>query len=131
MSKMIQIQTKEQKAERNERLLADIIDYLTAQDVFDDVAIYTNGHKYSDKKSEEAVERKTEKGSKYYDHGEWDVTSQIEYCNPDILTMTFEGDLYDALNYDFKAEEGLNRILDGYGLYYEQGYQWSLAVYEK
>lgn len=45
--------------------------------------------------------------------------------------MTFEGPLYDVLNYgDGTTENELRTFFEDYGLYYELGYAWSLATYE-
>lgn len=57
-----------------------------------------------------------------------------EYAG-DILTMTFEGPLYEALNYGdygnnpWKTEEELSAIFRKYGLYYELGECWSLSAF--
>lgn len=120
---------------QNQKLMEDIIDYLEPHELFEDVNIYTNDHKYSSDKPRIAdssvTELTTSKGNKYYDYGKWNVTSQVEYNNPDSVTMTFEGDLYDALNYDDKGivMTKLEQIGKKYGVYPELGHQWSLAFY--
>lgn len=117
---------------RNRQLMEEIIRYLCNHDLFEDVFLYTNGHKYSSNPSANATECSTY-GHKYYDYGDWDVTQQIEYNNPNTLTMTFEGPLYDVYNgytsYPH-AENDIQKIAEKYGLYGEQGYAWSLAFYE-
>ena len=45
-----------------------------------------------------------------------------------ILSMSFEGSLYEEINYGNGAK-WLNNILDKYGLYYELGNSWNLTVY--
>lgn len=45
-----------------------------------------------------------------------------------ILSMSFEGPLYEEINYGNGAK-WLNNILDKYGLYYELGNSWNLTVY--
>lgn len=48
-----------------------------------------------------------------------------------ILSMSFEGPLYDVLNYceDLKTEEAFTKLLRQHGLYYELGNAWNLSVY--
>ena len=58
-----------------------------------------------------------------------DINPPIEYTG-DTLCMTFEGGLYDEINYgNGKIEDQINNFFSHYGLYPEQGYAWSLAVY--
>ena len=119
--------TKTQK--RNINMMEDIIKYCCQHELFIDIVFYVNGHKYSSEKQPDAAAIKI--GSdEYYDCGEADVTTIVQYNNPDTLTMTFEGPLYDDINYgDGSAEEAIRKIADKYGLYPEQGYAWSLAMY--
>lgn len=118
---------------RNMKLMEDIISYLQKQGMFDAVYLYVNGHRYSkEKKSNTDIEKATKYGT-YYDNGEYDVTEYIKYNNPEILTMAFEGSLYEEYNGNYgsyKAENDIRKICEKYGLYPEQGYAWSLAVYE-
>lgn len=117
---------------RNKRLMEEIIRYLCKHGMFIDTCFYTNGRKYSPDQGKSGVECSTY-GHKYYDHGDWDVTQQIEYNNPNTVTMTFEGPLYMAYNGYVSyppAEEDIQKIAEKYGLYPEQGYAWSLAFYE-
>ena len=123
MSKVMNVKEKQM-------LLEEVIDYLSEHELFEDVTIYTNGRKYSDSGKKGEI-KKTAKGFTYYDHGEWDVRTTVEYSNPDTLTMVSESILYDLLNYDEEGttEENLNEIFGKYGLYLEQGYPWSLSTY--
>lgn len=120
---------------QNQKLMEDIIDYLEAHELFEDVNIYTNDHRYSSDKPRIAdssvTELTTSKGNKYYDYGKWNVASQVEYNNPDSVTMTFEGVLYDVINYDDEETvmTKLEQIGKKYGVHPELGYQWSLAFY--
>ena len=123
--------TKKEQA-RNKSLMEDIIKYLYEHDLFEDVCIYTNGHLFSCDKKDGAIPCSIAQYT-YYDHGEWDVQSQIEYNNPNTVTMTFEGPLYEAYNRYIPyahAEDDIQQIADKYGLYAEQDYAWSLAFYE-
>ena len=67
----------------------------------------------------------------------WETTEDVspndyfDYCAYDhILSMGFEGPLYDVLNYTFgKKEEAFRSIFERRGLYYEFGNSWNLSVY--
>ena len=67
----------------------------------------------------------------------WETTEDInphdyfEWAAYDhILSMSFEGPLYDVLNYTFgKNEEVFRSIFERRGLYYEFGNAWNLTVY--
>lgn len=137
--------------ERNIHLMESVIKYCTLRDMFDDICFYANGHKYSsdyhqsaipitipitsddmclvrfDEPSEAPVE------ATYYDCGECDVRQIVKFCNPDTVTMTFEGEFNSAYNGyygDNDTEEDITAIANDYGLYPEQGYSWSLAFYK-
>ena len=119
-----------QAQKRNMCMMEDIIKYCCQHDIFIDITFYVNGHKYSSEKGPTAKAIQTGP-YEYYDYGEADVTTIVEYNNPDTLTMTFEGPLYDDINYgDGSAEEAIRKIADKYGLYPEQGFAWSLAIYK-
>lgn len=121
--------TKEQM-NRNEKLAAEIIDYLCREDVFEETALYLNNKKYSSEKSGSNATATTFEGNSYYVTNDIDVSKQLEYFNSETVTMTFEGELYDALHYDCKAEEDLNKIASKYGLHLDYGHDWNLAFYE-
>ena len=67
-----------------------------------------------------------------------DVAGVDEDCHPGdyfsyynsnhILSMSFEGELYDALNYGNGSKE-LEELFKQYGVYYELGNAWNLSVY--
>lgn len=53
----------------------------------------------------------------------------FEYYNDNhILSMSFEGNLYDCLNYG-SGSNALEKLFEDYGLYYELGNAWNLTVY--
>lgn len=54
----------------------------------------------------------------------------FEYANYyHILSMSFEGPLYDSLNYTGYKEEGLQKIFEKHGVYWELGNAWNLSAY--
>lgn len=62
-----------------------------------------------------------------------DIEPTFEYHpEPNILSMSFEGPLYDLLNYNCgsETEEKFSKILKKYGLYFELGNAWNLSCYE-
>ena len=68
-----------------------------------------------------------------YFEDEADPNNYFEYVRePNILSMSFEGVLYDVLNgyYGGKKEAEFSKILEKYGLYYEIGNAWNLSIYE-
>lgn len=106
------------KDELNKKVQAlgeDIEEFLRKNDIFDDCAIYYNNKKIT----EEGIFE--DKNPKDY----------FEYANPNTLSMSFEGELYDILNYN--TYPGLNdkfdAIFEKHGFYYELGNAWNLAAY--
>ena len=109
-----------------ERLANEIIAFLEAYDIANDVSIYYNG---------DVVRSRTEyKGNGEYSYT-WVKTKNVdphkyfEYAAYDhILSMSFEGGLYDVLNYDGgRKMDKFMEILEKYGLYYELGNSWNLT----
>ena len=120
----------------NMRALAiELIDYFNEQGYWFDMGIYVDGERWSSnpvKPSVDPEEKKTEKGTVYYVEKDINVEEYLEYCNPNTVTLYFEGPLYHAINYhdinlSFKLDK---KFLNEYGLYFEQGYAWSMAAYE-
>ena len=62
------------------------------------------------------------------------ASDYTEYANDDTITCTFEGAVYEALNYDdhnrWKLREELEDVLSAYGYYFEMGNAWNFSVYE-
>lgn len=108
-----------------ENLKDEIIDLLHENEMWLDVSIYCNGKCWST----------SDKECKHFRYGgepfvyEADPHDYTEYAG-DILTMTFEGPLYDALNYGFRFEDKLLSLFKKYGLYYEMGHAWDLTACE-
>ena len=117
-----------------ERFAMKIIEWLTNLELWYDVAIYVNGKCYSADNfdiTKNPVRLQTPKdGVTYYATDVPDPTVIVEYANPDLITMTFEGPLYQALNYDSDMEQAFMDLFEKHGLYFEYGYAWSLSAYE-
>lgn len=107
-------------AEKIEELANKIRDLLVRKRLWRDTRIYFNGKAY-------------EAGS----NGETRVIEKIdphdyfEYAG-DILSMSFEGPLYDEFNFsnDWKFEGMFTNLLKKYGYYYELGNAWNLTLYK-
>lgn len=115
-----------------ENLAKKIRQYLLDREMWIDTTIYFNGIAFSTGDG---------KGNYFYNDPDHlvvleneDPRDYTEYAG-DILTMTFEGPLYEALNYGdygnnpWKTEEELSAIFRKYGLYYELGECWSLSAF--
>jgi hypothetical protein len=62
---------------------------------------------------------------------EINVKDYLEYGNPDTISMSFEGPLYEVINYTGgRFLDDFNDIIKSYGYYYEQGHAWNLALFE-
>lgn len=115
-----------------DNLAKEIRQYLLDRDMWIDTRIYFGGKAFATDDRE---------GHYYYndpDHlvvlEDEDPHTYTEYAG-DILTMTFEGPLYEVLNYGgygdnpWQVEEELTAIFRKYGLYYELGNAWNLTAY--
>ena len=110
-----------------EQFAYDIMSYLTKYDLDSDVCVYFNNkrirHEYNWREEHPTPKLIVEENMNPFDY--------FEYANHDhILSMSFEGPLYDVLNYDGGAREaGLQEIFEKYGLYWELGNAWNLSAY--
>lgn len=116
-----------------ERCAFEIINFLIRHEMWQDTNIYVNGKRYS-----------CYDGEHYRYDSTWECVFREDDMNPadyveyhsDFLTMTFEGPFYDVINYYLSTKycdkliEEFNDILKKYKKYYEQGYAWSLALYD-
>lgn len=97
----------------------DIWRWLEANSLTEDVFVYANGLK----RSRKGVER--------------GLASHVtQYGNDASVTMTFEGDLYELVNYGTVCgipvpamAEGFEAIFKRHHCYYELGHAWDLTVY--
>ena len=111
-----------------EEMANEIIAFLEKHELASDVSIYFNGKVM--RSHDEWDENDNYKAI-------WTITENVnphdyfEYCAFNhILSMSFEGALYDVLNYTFgKREQQFLAIFEKYGLYYEFGHSWNLSAY--
>ena len=110
-----------------ELFAVDIMCYLTENDLDSDVCIYFNNkrirHEYDWRTLNPKPKFIVEENMNPFDY--------FEYANHQhILSMSFEGPLYDELNYVYgKKTEGLEKIFKKYGCYFELGNAWNLSAY--
>lgn len=108
------------KAQQIEVLAKDVLKWLYEKELWIDVRVYYNGKVVYEKSKEEEANPKD-----YFDY----------VAEPHILSMSFEGALYEVFNGTseraYKLQEEFNEILKGYGLYYELGNAWNLTLYQE
>lgn len=122
--------TKRLTPAKLEKLALELIEYLQQHDLFDMVHIYVNRKCFSDTRYDSMGTRHLSKYGAYYVKDNVNVKEMVEYSNPETITMTFDGILYDVINNGNGGVTGdLNRMFKKYGLYYEQGHPWDFSLY--
>lgn len=118
------------EARRNEKLADEIRAWLLERELWQDVTIYFNGKAFST--SDMLQRRFAYNNPNDLIEYEANPADYVEYNSPDSITMTFEGPLYDLINYRFNSRdyEEFEALFRRYGLYFEQGYAWSLSTAE-
>lgn len=123
--------TKNEFRNKQGKLAKDIIDWLLKKEIFDDTFIYVNGKRYGTCDGEGHYNYGTNSWDDVYVEDNMDPKRYFEYAG-DILSMSFEGPLYDILNYSdewgSKWEEEFSEIFHKHGYYYEIGNAWNLTA---
>ena len=110
-----------------EELVKEIEEYLRKYELLGDVCIYFNNKRHSWEYNYKTEEYKMQE--------KIDISplEYFEYVNPEhILSMSFEGSLYEVLNGysdSYVLEEGFLKLIKKYNLYYELGNAWNLSCY--
>lgn len=115
---------------QREQLATEIFNWLVDNELWVDVCIYFNGKRWSTNNKDCSEFCYNER--KYFED-EANPMDYFEYVRePNILSMSFEGALYNVLNgYSYGNEEvKFRKIFEKYGLYYELGNAWNLSCYE-
>ena len=130
-SPVVPVQEFKTKAEK---CAFEIINFLIRHKLWQDTCIYVNGKRYG-----------CYDGEHYRYDNTWDCVFREDNMNPkdyieyssDFLTMSFEGPFYDIVNYYFPSAKYCDKLMKEfddickrYGKYHEQGYAWSLALYD-
>ena len=110
-----------------EEMANEIIDYLKANGLDDNVCIYFNNKRI---KLSLNWDRENKKLTPYVEIDEdMNPLDYFEYANPKhILSMSFENSLYRLINYGYDTD-AFDAIFKKYGLYYELGNAWNLTAY--
>ena len=118
-----------------EKCARDIIDWLIKHDLWIDTAVYVNGKRYGDYDSIDYNYGNT--CDCVFVEDNMDPRDYFEFAG-DFLSMSFEGPLYEILNYyddfipgyDDKMIEEFNRIIGKYNAHFEMGDAWNLTLYK-
>ena len=118
--------------ERRELLATEIFNWLVDHEMWVDVQIYFNGKCWSTSNKDHTEFCYNER--RYFEY-EAEPKDYFEYVRePNILSMSFEGNLYEVLNAYVrgweKLEEEFRKIFEKYGLYFELGHAWNLTCFE-
>lgn len=116
-----------------EKLARAIIKWCKAHGVWEDNCIYFDGKAWATW-DEWNGESGKEVLKSVFEYENKDPKRYMEYANPDTLTMSFEGGLYDILNAYVsgwaKLEESFLKVFETFECYYELGNAWNLSVCE-
>lgn len=118
--------------EQTEQLATEIFNWLVDKEMWIDVAIYFNGKRWNTHNKDYTEFCYNER--RYFE----DVANPKDYFEyvrePNILSMSFEGSLYEVLNGYVpgwtKLEKEFRNIFEKYGLYFELGNAWNLTCFE-
>lgn len=121
-------------SKQREELATEIFEWLYANKLWTDVCIYFNGKCWSSNAKDNKEFCYNE--HRYFEY-EANPKDYFEYvAEPNILSMSFEGGLYEVINYDYEFKHWaellneFNQIFLKYSLYFELGNAWNLTAYE-
>ena len=114
-----------------EKCAKEIIDYLLSKEMMDDTFIYVNGKRYGTCDGEGHYNYGTSSWDNVYVEDDKVGKDYCEYAG-DIISISSEGSLYDAMNYGFewntKVPDEIYAILKRYGYYLEACTSWFWTV---
>ena len=109
-----------------EQFAVEIMDYLIKHELDTDVCLYYNNKRMSRKRDW----RNLNAPPKLIIEEDMNPLDYFEYANYNhILSMSFEGPLHESLNYTGYAEDGLRKLFEKYGVYWDLGNSWNLSAY--
>lgn len=110
-----------------EQLANEIMQFLDKHEMQDAVCIYFNNKRIRSKSNWDGKNLTYQ----WIKESNIDPHNYFEYAAYDhILSMSFEGDLYDCLNYAFgRREEQFRKLFDKYNLHVELGNAWNLTAF--
>lgn len=114
-------------------LAKDIYECLLKHGAWIDVCIYYDECRMSTSSTIDGRIEFRYNGAPFIEVG-YDPREYFDYvANPHILSMSFEGPFYDAINYGRNQQliEDFENILRDYGVYYKLGDAWNLTLFEE
>lgn len=115
--------------ERCERLAMQIYRWLIDHDMWIDTCIYYNGKRLSTDGMIDGKHVFRYNGEPFVEEG-IDPRDYFDYvANPHILSMSFEGPLFTALNYGGDMIDKFEDMFRENGCYFELGDAWNLTCY--
>ena len=116
-----------------ESLSRDIYKWCKKKHLWGDNCIYFDGKAWAAWDEWHGVKGK-QIDEDLYEYEDKNPKDYFEFANPNTLSMSFEGALYNVLNANVKGcvklETEFIKLFEKYGVFYELGYAWSLSVYE-
>lgn len=114
-----------------EQIAKAIYDWCIENEMWQYVSIYFDGKAWSSYKRW-GDEEGRRIGDRLFEYEDKNPLDYFEYAHPDTLSMSFEGELYDMLNYERFAEEleSFSKLINEFGYYYELGNAWNLSLYK-
>jgi len=107
---------KMEKIKKN-KMVKEIKEFLIKNELHGDVCIYWDNKRWNSCGGEFVLE-KDKKSSNHFD-----------YNDDDGICLSFEGNLYDVLNYN-PNDESFDKLLRKYNCYYELGNSWNCMIVE-
>jgi len=113
----------EAQRRKNKQIADAIKKWMLKHEVGGDTRIYFNNMCYDSVGYGKSLKYRTLHNIKGSDY--------TNYANDDTVTVTFEGEFYDIMNYSFgPLNESFRKLIEKFGYYYELGNAWNLSLYK-
>ena len=109
-----------------------LIDFLSSKELFSNVQIYAGNKRFSSEKlNSDQIQKRTKNNNVYYIDNDINITEYIENADPKTIGLTFEGPLYELINYeDYDFIYTLTeKFISEYKLYFDMINSFSIAAY--
>lgn len=121
------------KKSEKKALAKEVYDWCVKHEAWNDCIIFFDNMAWSShSKWGDANGKEIRKG--LFEYEDKVATDYCQYHNNDTLSLNFEGNLYSIINgycYGWvDLYESFNKIFEKRGLYFEQGYSYTLSIYE-
>lgn len=115
---------------RLDALAIELLTYLQRQDLFRYIHIYVNGQCYTSERHDSCTETRTTQYGKYFVIPNINAKEMMTYCNPDTISVTFDGDMYYFMNEpDNPIRQHIEDMFRTNGMYIDQGYPYDFSAY--